>query len=116
MARNWMELGEGPKRAWRGEIYASMNYRGDIVINRYALEEMKHPEAVVLLFDPDIDTIGLRPTSLQTLNAFRLKPKGSSGHRYVSAIALARKRYQDRRDRSLSHRRGRERHSCPRPA
>src|SRR5688572_21694242 len=91
MSENWIEFGEGPKQAARGEIYASINYKGDIVINRKAFEELKHPEAVVFLFNPDIDTIGLRPASKATLNAHPVKPKGDCGHRYVSAVALARK-------------------------
>lgn len=88
LPRNWMELGEGPKKAYRDEIYASLNYRSEIVINRRAFAELNHPEAVVLLFDPDRDTIGLRPASVETLNAYRLKPKGSSGHRVVNARPL----------------------------
>ncbi|MEQ1604675.1 MAG: hypothetical protein ABL999_07375 [Pyrinomonadaceae bacterium] len=91
MAHNWIELGEGPKKAWRGEIYASMNYRSEIVINRRAFEALDKPEAVVMLFDEDESTIGLRPASVATVNAYRLKPKGSSGHRVVNARALARK-------------------------
>ena len=88
LPRNWIELGEGPKKAYRDEIYASLNYRSEIVINRHAFAELNHPEAVVLLFDADSDTIGLRPASMETLNAFRLKPKGASGHRVVNARPL----------------------------
>src|SRR5580765_6646278 len=88
MARNWIELGEGPKKAYRDEIYASLNYRSEIVINRRAFAEINEPEAVVLMFDPDSSTIGLRPASIETVNAFRLKPKGASGHRVVNARPL----------------------------
>ena len=91
MARKWVELGEGPKKAWKGEIYASINYRSEIVINRKAFEDMDKPEAVVMLFDEDECTIGLRPASTATINAYRLKPKGSSGHRVVNARPLVRK-------------------------
>lgn len=88
MPENWLELDEGPKKAWRSEIYASLNYRSEIVLNRRALEELENPDAVVFLFDPDRNMIGLRPASVETINAFRLKPKGGSGHRVVNARPL----------------------------
>jgi hypothetical protein len=91
MARRWIELGAGPKKAWKGEIYASINYRSEIVINRQAFEALDKPEAVVMMFDEDESTIGLRPASAATINAYRLKPKGASGHRVVNARTLARK-------------------------
>jgi len=91
MAGNWIELGEGPKKAYRDELYASLNYRSEIVINRRAFEALDKPEAVVMLFDPDRSRIGLRPASVETINAYRLKPKGASGHRVLNARPLTRK-------------------------
>ncbi len=73
----------------RGEIYASMNERSEILINRQAFEELNRPEAVVMLFDQDQSTIGLRPASRATLNAFPVRVKGGSGNRLVDGRALA---------------------------
>jgi hypothetical protein len=91
MRRNWIEYNQGPLRALRDEVYASINYRYSIVFNNKAYDEMNRPEAVVLLFDADNDTIGLRPARPQDLNAFRIRPKGPSMHRTITAAAFARK-------------------------
>ena len=91
MSRNWIEFGEGPKKASPDEIGVSLNLRGEIVFNRHTYNEMNRPEAVVLLFDPDTDSIGLRPASPHALNAFRPKIKGHAQHRVVRAMAFTRK-------------------------
>lgn len=91
MPRNWIEFDDGPIKAVEGESYASMNKEGEILVNAHAYDEMGCPEAVVLLFEPDTDTIGLKPASRLTPNAFNLTPKGRSGHRRIWATAFAKR-------------------------
>jgi len=91
MRRNWIELDEGSNRATQNEIYASMNEQSHIVINGHTFRELREPEAFVLMFDPDTDTIGLRPASVATHNAYRVRNRGGRRrHRYVTAARLAR--------------------------
>ena len=91
MARDWIEFDEGPEKAAAGEIYASMNKEGEILVNGPAYDEMGSPEAVTLLFDPATDTIGLRPASRRMPNAFLVRKKGDSGHRRIGAKRFAKK-------------------------
>ncbi len=83
MTRNWTEFDAGPAQTARDEIYVSMNRRGEIILNRLAVEQLGHPEAVVLLFDEETDTIGLKPSTRLFANAYPLKLKGQCGHRVV---------------------------------
>ncbi|HEV8591278.1 MAG TPA: hypothetical protein VGQ55_04180 [Pyrinomonadaceae bacterium] len=91
MPRNWMEFDGGPSVASPKGVYVSMNKHGEIVMNRHTFQEMDQPPAVVILFDPDTDTIGLRPTSPLMPNAFPVKSKGNCGHRLISAKPFVRK-------------------------
>ena len=91
MSRNWDEFGDGPAGTSRDEPYVSMNYRGEIVINRQIYETMQQPEAVILLFDHADDIIGVKPASPLMPNAFRVTEKGDCGHRRIRALPFARK-------------------------
>src|SRR2546422_209846 len=91
MQRNWMEFDEGPLKAAADETYASMNQEGEIIVNAHAFNEMGRPEAVVLLFDPDTDTIDLKPASRLMPNAFAVRKKGESGHRKIGATRFAKR-------------------------
>ena len=84
MDEKWIEFDDCPAQP-RDRIYASMSRIGEILFNRHADEAMGRPEAVVLLYDPNNDKIGLRPASPLMPNAFPVRPKGPSGHRLVRA-------------------------------
>ncbi len=43
-------------------LYATINQRGDFVVNLKTYIRMNEPEAVVLLYDRDTRTIGVRPS------------------------------------------------------
>src|SRR6266404_8641623 len=77
MGRNWKEFEGCPIRVDRNEIYVTLNVTGEFVLNRYAYNMMNRPEAVVLLFDPDTDTIGIKPAGRRMPNSFPLKLKGN---------------------------------------
>ena len=91
MARNWVEFEEFSDHRTTEMIFATMNPKGEIVVNRYTYDFMEQPEAVILLFDPDNDTIGIRPASPLMPNAFRVRPRSNCGHRVVYAKRFAKK-------------------------
>src|SRR5439155_8642335 len=91
MQRNWIEYGEGLRRAGPNEIYASINHRGEILFNRLAYEQMEQPESVLVLFDPDHDTIGIKPATPQIMNAVPVRTRGVSGHRVISVNGFLKK-------------------------
>lgn len=52
---------------------------GTMLLSRNAYEALGRPGHVVMLWDGESDTIGLRPVPPRTLNAFRLYDAGRSG-------------------------------------
>lgn len=91
MARNWIEFDEPSDRHTTGMLYASMNPKGQILVNSYTYDLMKQPEAVKLYFEPETDSIGLKAANPLMPNAFPFRKNGVSGHRIVFARRFARK-------------------------
>jgi len=60
-------------------------------MNRCAFEKLTQPESVVMLFDPETDTAGLRPASPLMPNAYPVRLKGKWGTRLISAKSFAEK-------------------------
>jgi len=83
MARNWIEFDEGPATPGRQDLYATLNKRGEMIINRHTFEAMDRPEAVNVLLELETCTIGLRPASRLAPNAFPLKPKGNCDNHVI---------------------------------
>jgi hypothetical protein len=88
MKREWKEIGRGDKRAQWAGIYATLNSKGIIVLNRAANERMDSPAAYHLLYDPANNTIGLKPTGLSMKNAYPAQKSGRHGGRKVNAYRL----------------------------
>ena len=84
MEGKWVEFEEGPCQTGDGR-YVSMSPIGEILINRHTYAEMNKPEAVVMLFNEEAGSIGLRPASPLMPNAFPLKNKGRCGHHLIRA-------------------------------
>jgi hypothetical protein len=91
MARNWIEFDESSDRHTTGLLYASLNAKRQILVNRYTYDEMKQPEAVKLFFEVATDCIGLKPASPLMPNAFPLRKNGKSGHHIIFAGRFAKK-------------------------
>ena len=87
MSRNWIEYGKGPRKSRPGELYASINSQGSVVINRHTYEAMNRPDAVVLMYDPETDAIGLKPVPPTTVNAFPVF-KNDKTHRRINCGPL----------------------------
>ena len=72
MKRVWKEVPRGDRRAQWAGMYVTMNRKGMIVLNRAAHERAGGFEAFLLLYDPANNTIGLKPSTPMTRNAYRL--------------------------------------------
>ena len=84
MARDWIKFDE-PLPHERNEIYVSMNYLGELVMNRHTFETLGRPEGAFMLYDPDTDSIGIEKTEPLMPNAFKVKPKSDCGGAYIRA-------------------------------
>ena len=65
-----------------------MNSKGRIVMNRAAHEKMGGAEAFLVLYDSANNTIGLKPTTPRTRNAYPAAKSGRHGGRRVNAYRL----------------------------
>ena len=84
MARDWIKFDE-PLPHERDEIYVSMNYLGELVMNRHTFETLGRPEGAFMLYDPKTDSIGIEKTEPLMPNAFKVKPKSDCGGAYIRA-------------------------------
>jgi hypothetical protein len=71
--RNWKEFDLDPPPTRTG-FYASINHTGRIAINRRIWRDLGSPEAVSILYEPDDEAIGIRPTERIMPNAFPVVP------------------------------------------
>lgn len=78
MARSWEEFDE-PGTPKIAKLHVSMSPTGSTLISRNAYNALGQPTHVVMLWDGETDTIGLRPVPPRTLNAFKLYDSGRSG-------------------------------------
>lgn len=79
MARNWKVIEHSTASRWAVK-YASINPHGDIVLSRVTVEAMGSPKKVVLLYDTESETIGLRPAGTEDEDlAFPLRKHGPHG-------------------------------------
>lgn len=63
-----------------------MSPQGSILVSRNAYEALDKPSHVVLLWDGETDTIGIRPVPPPTVNALRLYDSGRSGAYHFHAL------------------------------
>ena len=88
MKREWKQIPRGDKRAQWAGIYATLNSKGMIVLNRAADERMGSPAAFHLLYDAPNNAIGLKPTALSMRNAYPSHKSGRHGGKKVNAYRL----------------------------
>jgi hypothetical protein len=90
MIENWEEFQGGPVKKAGTELYVSLNFKGQILLNKRVLDEMGSPEKVVLFFDKVNSRIGVKPARSSATNAFPLKPRNSGASRMVLASNFCR--------------------------
>lgn len=88
MKRFWQETPRGDKRAQWAGMYVTMNGKGSIVLNRAAHERLGEAKAFLVLFDSANNTIGLKPATPLTRNAFPTLKSGRHGGCRISAYRL----------------------------
>ncbi len=82
MARNWIEF-DDPGTPRIAKLHVSMSPYGTINVSRNAFEALGRPTHVVMLWEADTSTIGIKPVPPFTLNAFQLYDSGRAGaHRF----------------------------------
>ena len=87
MARKWQILNESPRHIPNG-LYVSLDKDYQLCINQKAFDELGAPAAVVLMYDPGTDAIGIRPTAPLMMNAHPVRKKASERTYRISAKPL----------------------------
>jgi len=75
MEWNWEDFAQGPVESNTERIHVTINRRGNLFLNRNAVEAMGEPDAVKLMYDRRRSTIGVVRAPLDRRDAFRLKRK-----------------------------------------
>ena len=65
----WDEFKETAARRIPERLYATLSPKGEFVVNLNTFIQMKEPEAIVLLYDRETRTIGVRPSRIHIPNA-----------------------------------------------
>lgn len=88
MKRTWKEISRGDKRAQWAGFYVTLNRKGNIVMNRVTFERTGGFSAFLLLYDSANNTIGLKPSTPLTRNAYPAAKYGRHGGRRINAYRL----------------------------
>ncbi len=90
MLDEWEEFSGGPMISLADRIYVSVNYKGQFLLSKGAVEALRSPEAVVLLFSRSLFKLGIRACSPFAPNAFPLKPRPDAHSRLIHASTFCR--------------------------
>jgi hypothetical protein len=91
MRANWTECKFIDQRQvpWAG-LYATLTRYGDIRLGVKTWQKLGEPKAVNVYFDATNNRFGLKPTALESRNAFPVRPKGTSGGRRIAILGVMR--------------------------
>ena len=78
MERKWVEFDE-PGTPRIAKLHVSISPYGTVLVSRNAYLALGSPTHIVMLWENETSTIGLRPVPPQTLNAFQLYDSGRAG-------------------------------------
>jgi len=82
MLRNWEEF-DDPGTPRIADLHVSMSPYGTMLVSRNAYQALGKPTHVIMLWEAETSTIGIKPVPPFTLNAFQLYDSGRSGaHRF----------------------------------
>ena len=90
MLDQWEVFTAGPTKPGEDRLYLSINQKGQIFINRRAVEALGSPEAVELLFSKPTTKIGIRRVSPKMTNAFPLKDRPDGNAKMIQASPFCR--------------------------
>lgn len=83
---DWIEFDMIAVRRRHDLLYVTLNPKGELVLSLKTYRQMKEPAAVILLYDRNTDTIGLRPASDETRNAIVVRTRHSRYNRVVRSL------------------------------
>lgn len=92
MKADWIEIKRDKLPPQYSGLQASMNAKGDIVINRVAYQTLGAPAAFLLLYDRINQRIGLKPAAASTRNAYPALKSNRAGARMVRGHRMTRER------------------------
>src|SRR5437870_3800819 len=70
----WDEFKEIARRRFAEQLYVTISPKnGEFVVSMHTYLKMNEPKAVVLLYDADARTIGVRPSSFDVPNAIAVR-------------------------------------------
>src|SRR2546421_10236546 len=90
MATHWKIYRGGPTPSHRNFFRVSINNAGTISLNRFALQQLGNPEAVMLMFDDQQSIIGLTASNLRNTEAFPIKANKEQTHWVIRASPFCR--------------------------
>lgn len=90
MLEEWEEFEAGPNKRDGERIYVSLNSKGQLLLNKNAVEALETPAAVVLMYEKRLSKIGIRPASPSLRNAFPLQPRPGVHSRMIYASPFCR--------------------------
>jgi len=88
---NWTETPRNARESRWSKLYVSINPQGKIAISKFTHESMGSPGSYLLLYDADLNVVGLQPARLAvTKNAYPVLHKGYQGGFRIFAHRLMR--------------------------
>lgn len=90
MLDQWEVFTAGPTKPKEDRLYLSLNFKGQIFMNRHAVEAIGSPETVELLFSPRTSKIGIRRVSPKATSAFPLKDRPDGHAKMIHASPFCR--------------------------
>jgi hypothetical protein len=67
---DWVELPRGDTAPQSSSVYVTMNRKGEIALNKTAYKRVYEPTAFLILYNRPNSLIALKPSTLQTRNAY----------------------------------------------
>jgi len=88
MLKHWTIFEGSPNGLRREKLRVTLGANRTLNMNAVTYEALGNPIAVELRFDEGLKRIGIKPTTPESNNAFPLKPKSGSRHRWIAAGAF----------------------------
>ena len=89
--RNWKEFGDPAPRIMPEAARASINTEGEITFDLDTFRRLGQPQAMVLLYEAETQTIGLKPADAGVPNAVLVRARHRRSNRCVRSIPFLRK-------------------------
>ena len=85
MINHWEEFEAGPTEPKGSRLHVTLNFKGQILLNKVAVEAIGEPKAVSLFFDKVNSLIGIRPANALAKKPFPLKASQTMHSRRIYA-------------------------------